>query len=297
MLRRSGTRHAPLLDRARQGARPPGRRGARPSASCSASCWPSGPPSSVRHRPGQLPQQGPRSPTTTSRTRTSSAARPCSRAFQVPEGQTIVDLFTPDNQPKMIELAAELRRHARCPQRRHPPDARSSGPTTSWPPRPVRPTPPPASPARSCQRAIAREPAGSAAEPRSAPPTASTTISPAPRDRRRAVARQPDVGRVPPHRQPGRDPQGPAAVLPGAARSSLDSRERHPRPDVVRLEGNQALDRAGATRPRCWCSDTVDAVDFATGHHRHHRRPDAAQGRSTTTSRAACSSSAPSPSS
>ena len=180
-------------------------------------------------------------------------------AFEVPEGQSILEMFTPENQQKMIELQAQLADtpgvlNAVTPlsalQWTEQPRGRPAGAAAHGQPR--RPDPPAdASPAR---------------RPAPPPPTARTRRrrrDPHPGDRRRrAVARQPGVARVPPHRQRRRDPRRPAALLPRAAgRGAGRSRTPTTPSWSPASTGNQALteqsDAAQAVK------DAVDAVDFA----------------------------------
>ena len=64
---------------------------------------------------------------------------------------------------------------------------------------------------------------------------------------------------------------------------------------VVRLPGNQDIETEGAGRP-ARRRTSAPSLEFAERDHGHHRAPRCCCGTSTTTSRAGCSPSAPSPS-
>ncbi len=134
-------------------------------------------------------------------------------SFEVPAGESILDMFTPENQQKMIDLQAQL---ADTPGVLNAVTPLSALQWTNNLVTAPEGQPPTASPAGGIlQRSIAREEPGSdAAAARLADSVETLTRVAA---ARRAVPRQPGLARVPAHRQPRRDPARAAAVLPRTA--------------------------------------------------------------------------------
>ena len=178
-------------------------------------------------------------------------------SFEVPEGQTILDLFTPENQQKMAELQAEL---ADTPGVL---DAVTPLSALQWTNNLVA-APPGKGPTDSIagqilQRAIAREPAGSpAAEERTADAVKTITRAAAAGEQSLSNPKWLEFLLID-NQGEIREAQRPFfPVPPGEAWTAENATHALM---ITRLEGNQALaEQSDAAKA---VTDAVDAVDFA----------------------------------